>query len=113
MEGGIVMGLGYGTTEELVWDDRGNLLTTGFDTYLVPTAVDAPPIVSLTVEEPEPSGPFGAKGTGEPPACPTAAALVSAIRDAVGVDIRSLPVTAEKVWAALQARDESRETRVE
>lgn len=103
IEGGVVMGLGYGMMEEVLWDDRGDLLTTGFDTYLVPTAIDGPPVVSLIVEEPEPSGPFGAKGTGEPPACPTAAALVNAIRDAVGVDIRSLPVTPEKVWAGLQA----------
>lgn len=102
MEGGIVMGLGYGMMEEILWDDHGQMLTTGLDTYVIPTALDAPPQLSLTVEDPEPTGPFGAKGTGEPPACPTAAALVSAIYDAVGVDITSLPVTAEKVYMGLQ-----------
>jgi CO/xanthine dehydrogenase Mo-binding subunit len=101
IEGGVVFGLGYATMEEILWDE-GRMLTTGFDTYLLPTSMDTPPIVALVVEEPEPTGPFGAKGTGEPPACPTAAALVSAIYDAVGVDIRSLPVTAEKVYRGLR-----------
>ena len=52
---------------------------------------------------PEPTGPFGAKGTGEPPACPTAAALINAIYNAVGVSVTSLPVTAEKVYQGLRA----------
>ncbi len=104
IEGGMVMGLGYGCLEEIVWEE-GQLLTTGFGTYLLPTALDAPPMVSLIVEEAEPSGPFGAKGIGEPPACPTAAALINAIYDAVGVNITSLPVTAEKVYWALKAKE--------
>jgi len=104
IEGGVVMGLGYATMEELVWDEGGNLLTSNFGTYLIPTAMDVPRVTSIIVEEPEPSGPFGAKGTGEPPACPTAAALINAIYDAVGVNITSLPVTAEKVYLALKER---------
>ncbi len=106
IQGGVVMGLGYGMMEEIVLDDNGGLLTTGLGDYLVPTAEDAPPITPIIVEEPEPSGPFGAKGTGEPPACPTAAALINAIYDAVGVDITSLPVTAEKVYKALKKKKE-------
>jgi CO/xanthine dehydrogenase Mo-binding subunit len=66
--------------------------------------MDSVPVKSIIVEEPEPTGPFGAKGTGEPPACPTAAALVSAIYDAVGVTIASLPITAEKVYQALKTK---------
>lgn len=104
IEGGVIMGLGYGTMEEILWDDEGHLLTPNFRSYLVPTAVDAPPVKAIIVEEPEPTGPFGAKGTGEPPACPTAAALVNAIYDAVGVTISSLPVTAEKIYQALNAQ---------
>ena len=107
IEGGVVMGLGYATMEELAWDETGQLLTDNFATYLVPTAMDTPAVVPIIVEEPEPSGPFGAKGTGEPPACPTAAALVNAIYDAVGVTITSLPVTAEKVYLALKSKGES------
>lgn len=102
IEGGVVMGLGYGTMEELVYRD-GQLLTTDFGTYLLPTSLDAPSIEPIIVEEPEPTGPFGAKGTGEPPACPTAAALLNAIYDAVGVNLTSLPVTAEKVYEGLKA----------
>jgi len=102
IEGGVVMGLGYATMEELVWEE-GQLLTGDFGTYLVPTALDTPAVKSIIVEEPEPSGPFGAKGTGEPPACPTAAALINAIYDAVGVSITSLPVTSEKIYMALKA----------
>lgn len=104
IEGGIIMGLGYATMEEMLWDEEGNLLTSNFGTYLIPTAMDSVPVKSIIVEEPEPTGPFGAKGTGEPPTCPTAAALVSAIHDAVGVTITSLPVTAEKVYQALKTK---------
>jgi len=105
IEGGVVMGLGYGTMEEIVLNEEGELLTPNFKTYLLPTSMDTPPITSIIVEEPEPSGPFGAKGTGEPPACPTAAALINAIYDAVGVNITSLPVTAEKVYKALKEKE--------
>ena len=104
IEGGVIMGLGYATMEKMVWDDKGRLLTPNFRTYLIPTALDAPPVKAMIVEEPEPTGPFGAKGTGEPPACPTAAALINAIYDAVGVTISSLPVTAEKVYQALKIK---------
>ncbi|MBW1713661.1 MAG: molybdopterin-dependent oxidoreductase [Deltaproteobacteria bacterium] len=106
IEGGVVMGLGYAIMEEIVWD-KGLMQTTGFGAYLLPTSLDAPPITSIIVEEPEPTGPFGAKGTGEPPCCPTAAALVNAIYDAVGVNITSLPVTAEKVFLGLQQLKEA------
>lgn len=112
IEGGVVMGLGYGMMEELVYKN-GQLATTGFGTYLLPTSLDAPPIVPIIVEEPEPTGPFGAKGTGEPPACPTAAALLNAIYDAVGVSIASLPVTAEKVYEGLRALAKNRDATAE
>jgi len=102
IEGGVVMGLGYGTMEELIYKE-GQLMTSGFGTYLLPTSLDTPAIMPIIVEEPEPTGPFGAKGTGEPPACPTAAALLNAIYDAVGVNITSLPVTAEKIYEGLRA----------
>jgi CO/xanthine dehydrogenase Mo-binding subunit len=102
IEGGVIMGLGYATMEEIVWDESGRLMTQDFRTYLIPTSMDAPPVTSVIVEVPEPTGPFGAKGMGEPPACPTAAALINAIYDAVGVNITSLPVTAEKIYKALK-----------
>ena len=104
IQGGVVMGLGYAMMEEIVWDDYGRLVTTNFRDYLLPTSVDVSSVDSIIIEEPEPSGPFGAKGTGEPPACPTAAALINAIYDAVGVNITSLPVTAEKVYEAIKQK---------
>jgi len=106
IEGGVVMGLGYAMMEEILWRDDGRLLTSDFSTYLLPTALDTPQIESIIVEEAEPSGPYGAKGTGEPPACPTAAALINAIYDATGVNITSLPVTAEKIYLALKAAED-------
>jgi CO/xanthine dehydrogenase Mo-binding subunit len=105
IEGGVVMGLGYAMMEEIVWDDYGRLSTTSFGDYLLPTSQDVPSVDSIIIEEPEPSGPYGAKGTGEPPACPTAAALINAIYDAVGVNITSLPVTAEKVYEAIKKKE--------
>ncbi len=102
IEGGVVMASGYGLLEEIRWDEQGNMLTVGFDTYLIPTVLDAPHVTPLIVEDPDPSGPFGAKGVGEPPAAMTAAAILNAIYDAVGVRLESLPVTPEKVYAALQ-----------
>ena len=102
IEGGVAMGLGYAAMEEIVWDEGGHLSTTNFKTYLLPTALDTPSIKSIIVEEAEPSGPFGAKGMGELALCPTAAALINAIYDAVGVDITSLPITAEKIYRALK-----------
>ncbi len=102
IEGGVVMASGYGLMEEILWNEQGHMLTTGLDTYLIPTALDAPRVTALIVEDPDPSGPFGAKGVGEPPAAMTAAALLNAIYDAVGVNLTSLPVTAEKVYAGLK-----------
>jgi hypothetical protein len=58
---------------------------------------------ACTVQDREPSGPFGAKGIGEPPACPTAAAVANAVYDAIGVRITELPLTAERVFLALEA----------
>lgn len=102
IEGGVVMACGYGLMEEILWNQQGQMLTTGLDTYLIPTATDAPHVTVLVVEDPDPSGPFGAKGVGEPPAAMTAAALLNAIYDAVGVSLTSLPVTAERVYVALK-----------
>jgi CO/xanthine dehydrogenase Mo-binding subunit len=106
MEGGVSMGLGYALTEEIVVE-QGRILNPNFATYLIPTVSDTPAIETITVEDPYPNGPFGAKGVGEPGALPTAAAIANAVYDAVGVRIRQLPVTAERVWKALQENAES------
>ena len=105
IEGGVAHGVGYALMEEVVVKN-GIIQNPSFSELLVPTSLDIPPIHSIIVEEPEPTGPFGAKGTGEPPACPTAAAIINAIYDAVGVEITSTPVTAEKVYMALKKHRE-------
>jgi CO/xanthine dehydrogenase Mo-binding subunit len=86
IEGGCVMGLGYALTEELVLE-QGIILNPGFSNYLVPTVEDVPEIISLIVEDREETGPFGAKGVGEPPLIPTAPAILNAVNNAIGVRI--------------------------
>lgn len=106
VEGGIQMGIGYALMEEVKIDPRGALLTPDFTDYLIPTALDVPYIEVICIETDEPTGPFGAKGIGEAVTCPTAPAIINAIYDAVGVWIRSLPATPEKVLAAIREAQE-------
>jgi len=104
VEGGVAMGLGYGTMEEMVVD-QGRVRNPQLTDYIVPTALDVPEIVTSIVERPEPTGPFGAKGVGEPSLLPTAPAIVNAIQNAVGVRIRNLPATPEKILKALHEKE--------
>ncbi len=96
IEGGCMIGVGFALMEQ-VKVDKGNIKTPNLATYLIPTAMDTPEIYPIIVEDPEVTGPFGAKGVGEPALIPTAAAIVNAIYDAVGVRITDLPVTPEKL----------------
>ena len=100
IQGGATMGIGYGLMEEVVLE-RGNNLTTTFASYLVPSTMEVPDIEPIIVESGEGLGPFGARGIGEPPIGPPAAAIASAIHDAVGVWMTELPITSEKVARAL------------
>ena len=98
--GGVVMGLGMALMEEYVQGRTDNL-----QTYHIPTAADAPNITPLIVEEPEPSGPYGAKGVGEPALIPTAPAIAGAVSRALGRPMRHLPITLERVMEALAAAE--------
>lgn len=100
IEGGISMGLGYALLEELVVEN-GKVENPNFVDYVLPTAMDMPEIEISLIENPDPLGPFGAKGIGEPATVPTAPAIINAIYDAVGVRIRELPVTPQKILNAL------------
>jgi CO/xanthine dehydrogenase Mo-binding subunit len=100
IQGGAVMGLGYGLMEEVVLDEGVNLSTL-FATYLIPSALDVPDVEPIIIESGEGKGPFGARGIGEPPIGPPAAAIANAIEDAVGVRITELPITPERVARAL------------
>jgi len=103
IEGGVSMGLGYGLNEELVLE-KGKVLNPNFADYALPTALDMPPVEPIIVETIDPEGPFGAKGMAEPANNPTAPAIANAVYDAVGVRIKDLPITAEKVLMALKEK---------
>ena len=79
-------------------------MAQGFLDYKIPSAMDLPAVEPVIVEVPDEEGPFGARGIGEPPILAFAPAVANAIYDAVGVRITSLPITAEKVLAALKAQ---------
>ncbi len=98
--GAVAQGLGMALLEEVVVADGVNL-TAGFFQYLIPTATDVPDIEAVVIESGEGMGPFGARGIGEPPIGPPAAAVASAIADAIGVRPTCLPVTPERVLECL------------
>jgi CO/xanthine dehydrogenase Mo-binding subunit len=104
VEGGISMGIGFALQEEILFDAAGRQINPNLTNYIVPTSLDMPEIEVDIVASYDPTGPFGAKGVGEPTSVPTAAAILNAIHDAVGVRITSLPATAEKVLAGIKAK---------
>jgi CO/xanthine dehydrogenase Mo-binding subunit len=103
IEGGIVQGMGWGTSEELKLD-AGRLVNPNFTDYLIPTAADAPKIRIAVVESKGAGGPFGAKGVGEPSLIPTAVAVRNAVCEALGVEIDRLPLSPPTVVEALGER---------
>jgi xanthine dehydrogenase YagR molybdenum-binding subunit len=109
VEGGVIQGVGHTLSEERLVDPAtGHVLTQTLDAYKLPTIADVPEIVVDLLDIPdEHLTNLGSKGLGEPPIVPTAAAIVNAIRDATGADVRSLPVTREEMLRALA---EARET---
>jgi CO/xanthine dehydrogenase Mo-binding subunit len=102
IHGGVVQGIGWALFERMTYDEQGQLLTSTLMDYALPQSQDVPTITPLLVEVPSELGPFGAKGVGEPPVVPVAAAIANAIRDAVGVRMTQLPMTPEHVFASLR-----------
>jgi CO/xanthine dehydrogenase Mo-binding subunit len=100
--GGVAQGVGWALYEALLYDEAGQPLTASYMDYALPKAGQAPRVEALIHEYPAAHGPYGAKGIGEPPVIPAAAAIANAIHDATGVRLRHLPMTAERVWRALQ-----------
>jgi xanthine dehydrogenase molybdenum-binding subunit len=90
LEGGVMMGIGYALTEDLVVD-KGKVLSDSLARYRVPTIRHLPEITPILVEHPVSSGPYGAKGIGEITSIPTAPAILNAIHDATGVRLNRLP----------------------
>jgi xanthine dehydrogenase molybdenum-binding subunit len=105
LEGGTAQGIGYALSEDLVIDrETGNTLSDSFATYKIPSTLDIPEIEVILVEEPAPSGPYGAKGVGEPGMVNVAPSIANALYDALGIRINSLPMTPEKVLSALKTK---------
>jgi CO/xanthine dehydrogenase Mo-binding subunit len=103
IEGGAVYALGYGLSEEVVIRE-GKIQTPSFAEYLIPTSLDAPEVSTILLESGDGVGPFGAKGVGEPSVNSVAPAIANAVFDAVGVRIRDLPITAEKIFKAMREK---------
>jgi CO/xanthine dehydrogenase Mo-binding subunit len=100
IQGGVTQGIGMALMEEVVMKS-GKILNPGFTDYILPTIRDVPDIECIILENPDPGGPFGARGVGEPPLIGCGPAVLSAIYDAIGKPIRELPATPERVWRTL------------
>ena len=96
IEGGIAQGLGLAVMEEIIVQN-GIVKNPSFTDYLLPTALDAPDVLFIPIEEPDPQAPLGAKGVGEPPCISVTPAIVAAIRDATGVDLKRTPVRPQDI----------------
>jgi CO/xanthine dehydrogenase Mo-binding subunit len=101
--GGATMGIGYALTENLILQN-GKVVNPNFLDYKMLTAKDVPNIEPIVIETDDPFGPYGAKGVGEPGLVPTAPAIANAIYDAVGVRMKELPITPERILAALKEK---------
>lgn len=107
VEGGVVQGIGFALYEEMVWD-TGRLANPSLMDYKIAGTMDAPPkINTILIEEADESGPFGAKGIGEPPIVGIAPAIANALSHATGIQLKRLPMTPESVLNALQEKNQT------
>ncbi|MBU1227137.1 MAG: xanthine dehydrogenase family protein molybdopterin-binding subunit [Actinobacteria bacterium] len=108
-DGAAVMGLGHALMEHLILDEAGRVRNLGAVDYRIPTVMDMPgELVTRSIENGDGPGPYGAKGVSEGSLLGTAPAVAAAVRDAVGVVIRDLPLTPERVWTAIQEQQPTR-----
>jgi CO/xanthine dehydrogenase Mo-binding subunit len=105
IEGGVVQGMGFALVEQVV-QEGGYLKTRSLGEYTIPTSMDVPQIDCHIVEVPVSSGPYGAKGVGEPALIPTAPAIFNAIYNAVGVQVKETPASMENIRHLLQQEKE-------
>jgi len=97
VHGGMSMGLGYALSEQLLFDDNAKPLNGNLLDYKLPTALDTPEMAVDFVETVDPTGPYGNKALGEPPAIPIAPAIRNALLHATGVAVNSLPLYPQKL----------------
>ena len=109
VDGAAVMGMSETLFENQVFDSNGRMLNPDLHNYLIATSADTPEIQSVIVDSYEPAGPFGAKEVGEGASLPILGAIANAIEDAVGVRIKELPITPEKILKAIRERQRNAE----
>jgi xanthine dehydrogenase molybdenum-binding subunit len=105
IQGGIMMGLGYAMTEELIFDG-GKVINASFADYKIPTVRDIPAATPIIVEKAYDSEPYGAKGVGEMSVFGIAPAIANAVARATGIRIKDLPLSAEKLLKQLKRAKE-------
>lgn len=105
VNGGSAHMTGHALMEESLYDEKGRMLNYSWRDYKQPTALDTPEYIVDHIHTHDPYGPFGAKGAGEASSCSTIAAIANGIYDAVGVRIKDLPITPEKILAALKRKE--------
>jgi len=103
IEGSIAMGIGYTFYENLIFKN-GRVVNPNFANYRLPRVRGTVPVETILIETIDPNGPFGAKGMGEAALLPTAAAIANAVHDAIGVQIKDLPITPAKIIKALKEK---------
>ena len=106
LDGGVVQGIGRALTEDQQFDpDTGAVRNPSFASYLMPLAIDLPELENVLINVPAPDGPFGARAVAEPPGFGPPAAIANAVYDAVGVRVKELPLSGERVLAALNGQN--------
>jgi len=103
MQGSMMMGMGEALMEQIIYDKKGHIVNANLAEYKIPTSLDMPHLDAIIVESGEPHGPYGAKEVGEGAIMPVIPSILNAIYDATGVHIEELPVTPERLMAAIQA----------
>jgi len=104
VHGAFYMGMAESVWEEVLFDENGRLLNANLSDYRLPTALDMPQFTSALVDSYDPNAPWGVKEVGEGATTPTMGSVANAIYDAIGVQVKSLPITPEKVWRALKEK---------
>ena len=104
MQGSVVQGLGWALTEAIDYDADGRVRNASLLDFRLPTALDVPPIDCVIIDTPVPGVPYGLRGVGEMPIVPVAGAVANAVRRAIGVRVTAMPMTPERVLAALKSK---------
>jgi 4-hydroxybenzoyl-CoA reductase alpha subunit len=108
MQGSMMMGMGEALMEQVIYDTKGRIVNANLAEYKIPTALDMPHLDAIIVESNEPHGPYGAKEVGEGAIMPVIPSILNAVYDATGVRIDELPVTPERLIAAMHSKRNQR-----